>query len=217
MATRDRIAMQDVPRNTGARDTVEWAMDLSICEAAPLLGRSERAVRARIARGELPARRHGRTWRIPLATLPLTDAQRESLQHRSDAARRALDAVLPSAAAKDRRHAQRSVADLLPFARGVDLLRDLQRLEPGNQALGPCCERLRRALAEIAAGAVEYGPDHRVAALRSARADLGRVVGLLWCAAATDAALADLARRLEHDVIPPLGGLLRQTERRQRA
>lgn len=55
-------------------------MELTIREAAPLLGRSMRALRAKIARGELQATRRGRTWILTLEDLPLSSAQRRRWQ-----------------------------------------------------------------------------------------------------------------------------------------
>ena len=51
-------------------------MELTVREAAALMGRSARPVRAQVARGELPGVKRGGRWLIPRKALPLTEAQR---------------------------------------------------------------------------------------------------------------------------------------------
>ena len=53
-------------------------MELSITEAATLLGRSARTVRAQVARGELPGFKRGGQWVIRKEALPLSEAQRRA-------------------------------------------------------------------------------------------------------------------------------------------
>ena len=54
-------------------------MELTITEAATLLGRSPRTVRAQVARGELPGFKRGGQWVIRREALPLSEAQRAAL------------------------------------------------------------------------------------------------------------------------------------------
>ena len=70
-------------------------MDLTVREAATLLGCSARSVRARLVRGSLPGQKKGSTWTIPRDRLPLTELQRRKLQRKADAVRRAVEDVLP--------------------------------------------------------------------------------------------------------------------------
>ena len=49
-------------------------MDLTVREAATLLGCSSRSVRARLARGSLLGQKRGGYWKIPRDRLPLIDA-----------------------------------------------------------------------------------------------------------------------------------------------
>ena len=58
-------------------------MELSIREAAALLGRSPRTLRAQVARGEIVGVRRGRGWVIQREHLPLTEGQRAALQARA--------------------------------------------------------------------------------------------------------------------------------------
>jgi hypothetical protein len=102
-------------------------MDITIREAAPLLGRSPRAIRARIARGELPARRQGHTWVLPLEHLPLTAAQRASMLGRADDARAAVEQALPSRLASTRARKHRSVLDLDSFRTAREVLLEIAK------------------------------------------------------------------------------------------
>ena len=58
-------------------------MELTITEAATLLGRSPRTVRAQVARGELPGFKRGGQWVIRREALPLSEAQRAALQQKA--------------------------------------------------------------------------------------------------------------------------------------
>jgi len=192
-------------------------VEITIREAAPLLGRSPRAVRAKIARGELAATRRGRTWMIALATLPLTEAQRQSMQQRAETVRGALDAVLPSRAATDRRRKRRSLLDLIPFTEGVRLLREIAAAPPASTAYRSAQRRLRRALLALAAGAAEYDARQRALSLRRARLHFACAASLLLAAPEPpDARVLGWCERIEHDVLPPIGGLLRWAEQRGR-
>lgn len=72
-------------------------MELTIREAATVLGISERAVRSRIRRGTLPARKRGGRWMLSRAALPLDATQRKRLHAKADALRDAIEDALPAA------------------------------------------------------------------------------------------------------------------------
>ncbi|MGE0143449.1 MAG: excisionase family DNA-binding protein [Planctomycetota bacterium] len=60
-------------------------MNLSIKEAAALLGRSPRAIRQWIECKRLPATRTARGYSVRSEDLPLTEAQRAAVQQRAAA------------------------------------------------------------------------------------------------------------------------------------
>ena len=70
-------------------------MELSVREAATLMGRSPRTVRAQLARGELPGVKRGGRWRVQRRHLPLTEDQRRALQTKADGIRQLVDDALP--------------------------------------------------------------------------------------------------------------------------
>ena len=90
------------------------AMDLTTHEAATLLGISERAVRGRLRKGDIPGVKRGRRWRIPKERLPLDETQRRALQAKAEEARAALEAELRSRVAGRSGKRSGSVADLEP-------------------------------------------------------------------------------------------------------
>ena len=59
-------------------------MDLSVREAAELLGCSTRTLRARLARGEIRGHKRDGAWRIARSDLPLTEAQRDEILSRAE-------------------------------------------------------------------------------------------------------------------------------------
>ncbi|MCC6785082.1 MAG: hypothetical protein IT457_19695 [Planctomycetes bacterium] len=187
-------------------------MEIKISEAAPLLGRSARAVRARIARGEIPARLHGKTWLIDIDHLPLTAQQREGLLRRNEELRRAVERSLPSRAAGTRDRKHRSALDLEPFAELRDLVCQAMAAEapPGLLAVR---DALREALGQLALSAHEFELGARSNALRSARRSLAFAVADLLLSG-QDTASLDFAQTIEARVLPRIGGLLRWAERR---
>lgn len=195
-------------------------MELTIREAAPLLGRSARAVRAKIERGELPARRQGRVWLIPLASLPLTATQRASMQRRAEQMHAAVDDATPSRMATTRDRRTRSVGDLHAFAAGTELLREMATDQSAADAEAEVRARdlIHRAMLRLCCGFVEFDAGLRATHLRAARHKLARALGLLL---ATPQAPSDRVlgwcQRLEHDVIPPIGGLLRWADKSRRS
>lgn len=115
-------------------------MDVSLREAAALLGRSPRAVRAKVARGELRARKVGKKWSFSSHDLPLTEPQRQALTQRLEIAARALAAVAPPNLATTRNpDRRRSVRDLAAFTTLRTLtrsIRDRAKESPNLAAAG---------------------------------------------------------------------------------
>jgi hypothetical protein len=185
-------------------------MDITIREAAPLLGRSPRAIRARIARGELPARRQGHTWVLPLEHLPLTAAQRASMLGRADDARAAVEQALPSRLASTRARKHRSVLDLDSFRTAREVLLEIAKTPEPD--LGIVCTHLRRALDALAAGTHEFARELRARHYRAARGRVSRAIARLLTTATFDEPRRTWCERLEGDVLPRLGGLLRWME-----
>ena len=102
-------------------------MEISVREAASLLGRSRRTVRSQLARGELAGRKRAGRWHVDRRHLPLSAAQHQALQKKAEHVREAVDSTLPSRLAHDRCDRSRSVLDLDAFRIGAQVLRELRK------------------------------------------------------------------------------------------
>lgn len=69
-------------------------MDLTIAEAAIVLGRTPRAVRYMIKEGRLPAQRAGRVYLVRRADLPLSPGAQAQLETRQTTLRQMVDTIL---------------------------------------------------------------------------------------------------------------------------
>lgn len=185
-------------------------MDLTIREAAALLGRSPRAVRAQVARGELPGTRRGRAWILDSQKLPLTAEQHREFQPRAARVREMVDSALPSRAASTRDRKRHSAADLRPFQMGLAVLAEIRAsTDPVIRAVEP---GLEIALLRLGEGAHAWPAHAKGRAFTAARRAFSRCAARLLLCPDHEVARR-LADKLENDVLPTLSGLLRWTER----
>ena len=105
-------------------------MEITVTEAATLLGRSARTVRAQVARGELPGIKRGGQWFVNRAALPLTEAQRATLQRKAQGLRDALEDALPGRMAQSSGDRRRGLADLDACRLGAALFAELRTAIP---------------------------------------------------------------------------------------
>ncbi|MBK8979838.1 MAG: helix-turn-helix domain-containing protein [Planctomycetes bacterium] len=192
-------------------------MEITIREAADLTGRSARAIRDQIAAGRLPARKQGHGWRVRVEHLPLTDAQRGHARARAQQAHAIIDELSPSRGTTTRDTRRRSVADLDAFRvarESVDLLRHWAAALTAPHALTEVLHLADAAIGDLGEGIHEFDRQARSARFARARCDLARAVALLHVCGATDEPPAfRAAERIEQEVLPLVGGLLRWTAR----
>ncbi len=190
-------------------------MDLSIAQAAATLGKTERQIRYLIKTGRLKARRDGGRWLIASDDLPLSPAQRESMQKNVEAARQAVEqAIAPATAAADGKATERkhySVTDLKAFRIGEGLL---AQVEQAGGSADVVAGLLRQALLHLTRGCHTFHPPQKVQRLGEARDLVADAVTTLLLSG--DEARRALALRIEQELIPCLGGLLASHERRYR-
>lgn len=194
-------------------------MELSIREAAALLGRSERTVRAQLRSGVLAGHKRGRAWLLPSEQLPLTEVQRRKQERLVGEARSALEQALPERFRREKGEA-RSVLNFEAFVAGIETLRG--HADSLRAGAVDARSALTQALETLAAACHEFDLPARRALLRDARSTLARLVGRLHLESLSDPAsdLIALAQRIEQTILPPIGGLLRwidKTQRRARA
>lgn len=190
-------------------------MQLTVREAATLLGQSPRTVRARLLRGDLPGTKDGGRWAIDRRDLPLTERQRQALQHKAESLRRTLDEALPSRLARTAGQRTRSIADLEAFRHGAELLAELEGAscseEPGHRRTARLVRGALLALSEVVH---HYDGEMKLAAVRRARTGLARAAGELLLAAGSPPVepYAGWAVKLETEVLPAVAGLARWAE-----
>jgi excisionase family DNA binding protein len=181
-------------------------MELSLTDAARLLGKSPRQVRYLIKNGKLTATKDGARWRIQSEDLPLSEGQLRARARKAQDARDLVEQALgPHGRLADKRY---SVRDLRAFQAGAPLLPRL------TEALGtdhPATTALRDALVALAQGCHRYHDTDKRDAYHLAREHASRATALVLLSG-QDAA-TDLADGLEHQLMPAITGLVRRTER----
>lgn len=194
---------------------------LSISEAATVLGKTERQIRYMIKMGRLPAKKPGGRWVIESEDLPLSVAQREALGRRVDAARGAFEkGVGPADKAgggqdgAGSRKRLYSVTELDAFRLGSELYRTT-RDQLGPDA--PPSQRLFECLARVTRGCHTFHPADKAARFGEARDAASLAVAhLLLDGEAADEGRRALALRIEHELIPAVARLIATHERRSR-
>lgn len=182
-------------------------MQLSLKEAAQLIGRSERTLRGWFASGRIAARKVDGRWRVHRKDLPLTDAQRRQMGQRVDHLRDVVDAALPSRLGGG---ARRSLADDDLFRAIVDLVAaaDACAIEP------PLRAHLVASARALGAARYAFKRSEKVAALQAARAALGWFAAdvLVNAQGRLEGPEVALVVLLEADVLRRLGGRLKWAE-----
>lgn len=176
-------------------------MELTLREAATILGVTPRAVRARIARGSLHGFKRGGRWVVPRSSLDGDPEQRRRLRAVSDDVRATVEKALPDRDA-------RSVAELKPFRETVAVLTRVQDAPaPAPRAV----DALHEALGLLAEGHHQFHRDTKVAAFAAARGRLCHALAALLLTP-TDPPARHAAEAIERQVLPPRAGLIRWAE-----
>lgn len=196
-------------------------MKLSARETATLLNRNLRTVRGQLARGELPGVKKNGRWVVTRKDLPLTEAQRRSLQTKANRIRRTVEGVLPSRRARNHGDRSRSLADLDAFRLGAELLFEIRA--SGNVLPLSLRDKvqgvLEEGLLEIADAAFQYDREIKLAALNRARAALARVIATLLLTAGDPLKepVEGWVTALEEEVLPAVAGFARWTDGLEKA
>ena len=194
-------------------------MELTIREAAVLLGRKPRTLRAQLARGELPGRKLDGVWRLESRQLPLTEAQRDALQRKADRVRQAVDDVLPSRMAASPQQRSRSIADLDAFRRGQEILSEMRQanedLDTGRRERAAAI--LEEALLAFAEGVVLFDKGHKLEAVNRSRSKLARCAAMLLIEGGIPPAepIFGWVSAIESEIVPAVAGFARWADGRR--
>jgi len=199
-------------------------MDLTISEAATLLGRSPRQLRYLIRQGKLEARKKGTRWVIASDDLPLTEEQRANIKGRINDVRHHLEqAITPlekgaEPSDKEKKETKQfSVTDFRAFQAGESIYRKMtESLSRDDET----CRSLFEALCYLIQGCHAFHPKDKSAKFAAARESAAVSIAhlLLQCRAETEAIESNkkLAQRIEQELIPKLSRLIATHERRSR-
>ena len=196
-------------------------MQLSVREAATVLGRSPRTVRAQLQRGDLPGTKRDGRWRIPKEALPLTEPQRRALAAKAESLREALEQALPSRAAATTRSRAPCIDDSEAFRLGCRILGEVPAGCRDDEHLRRTVARLvERALIEIAVAVHQYDPELKLGALNHARRLLAAAAARLAIAPPSDPdprprdhLPGSLQLMLETELLPAVARAARRADR----
>ncbi len=184
-------------------------MQLSLAQAAQLLGKSPRQVRYLIRTRRLAAKKEGGRWIIERDDLPLTAAQRRALERKRNELADVVETALgPRLETGKRRY---SVREMAAFQKGREAYRACR------DALGAdhcSTSALESSLVSVSRGCHRFLDGQKVDAYRDAREEAARAVALALLSEDEKAdAVADL---IEHELLPAVAGLIRRSEGRKR-
>lgn len=158
----------------------------------------------------------------PRHNLPLTEAQRRTLQAKADTIRQTVETALPSRMAATQGQRSRSIADLDAFRSGARLLREMR--SAGSESLPPAIlERvtglLEQALLALAEAVQQFERSLKITALHRARACLAQSVAILLLEGGIPPGepLFSWVSALETEIIPAVAGFARWADRLQEA
>lgn len=184
-------------------------------EAATLMGRSPRTVRAQLARGELPGVKRDGRWRVHKRHLPLTESQQRALDAKADTVRVTVEDALTSRRGPRSGERSRSIADLDAFRLGAEVLAKLRSTEPehsSSAARQEACESLEASLLALAEASLHFEQRAKRAALDRCRSNLARTVARLLLSDDGEVA-SGCARQLEDGMAPAVAGFARWIDR----
>jgi excisionase family DNA binding protein len=196
-------------------------MNLSVKEAAALLGKSPRTIRHQAQLGLLPASRIGNRWVFDrealIATEPAAVADRaEEAQRLRAHVNAAVDAVTPSAPKEggDVRGFY-SIRDVGAFKTASATLAAIEHAD--DRRLDRTAVALRQCLHRLADGFHQFQPPLKIERLLAARAACCAAIAELLHVATHGPMPEALgwADALERDALGSLRGLLRRAEKRQ--
>jgi len=186
-------------------------MKLSLTEAARLLNKSERQVRYLIRYGKLPARKVEGRWIIRRQDLPLSEGQEKAAAQKAERAARLAAEVLQPRSEEGRAKGRFSIRQLRAFQTGAPLYQELVKEVGGDH---PATELLKEALMLLACGYHEFEAGSKQELYSRARQHTSRAAMALLLDEKVQR--DDLVDRFETALLPAIGGLIHQAEKRKK-
>lgn len=185
-------------------------MELSLTDAARLLGKSERQVRYMVKTGRLEGRKDGARWVFERDALPLGPGQERAREIKASRALAIAQEVLGPAASRSAPLERMSVRQLSAMIEGLRVHAEIR------EALGsahPATEHVRASLELVGLGFHAFQGREKASHFGLAREHASRAVVALLLQGGDAESLADA---VEAHLIPAIGGLVRRAERRGR-
>lgn len=182
-------------------------MDLSLSEAARLLGKTDRQMRYLVCSGEIPARKDKGRWRIHRDDLPLGEGQERAQRQKDERAARLAEEILRPAAKGSKKGF--SVREIRAYREGAPIYRQIVA-EVGAEH--PSVVLLREAFMLLACGYHEFEGDKKALLYAEARHQASRAAMVLLLDG--EEKYGELVGQLETILLPAVGGLIHQAEKR---
>ncbi len=181
--------------------------ELTLSDAAAVMGCSVRQVRYLIKQGKLPAVKRGGMWWLHRDKLPRTEGQLSAQVQKAEELKQSVHASL-GPHLQGPAKSKFGVSTLRAFVVGQEILLACRALPvPVPEAT----ESFTKSLVSIGQGCHRFHPRDKSHAYKLAREEGARTVVLLHLA--NESATKALAARIEEDFLPAVSGLIRRTDR----
>lgn len=186
-------------------------MEFTIDQAAVRLGKTARQVRSMVDRGELPSRRTEtrRVFVILDNDTAGSDGQRQAQQHKLDSLRDVVEQTLATVETAGGAKRGYTLEDLRAFQSGRAIYLETTAVLGVDH---PAVVQLQLVLSQLAMGCYRFRQDEKRGAYLEARDAACRAAVLYFLAPGHEEA----ARRIEREILPAIGGLLRRAEKQHR-
>ncbi len=198
-------------------------MEVTIREAAQIVGRSTRAVRNMAQSGRVKARRVGRRWMVDRESLnsvlgPAPDVRRTQVAELREKLNQSLDRATPTPPETSQR-SYYSVRQLDACTVACVALQQLAELEAEpRQALAEAEAALREFLRALTESVHQFHPELKIKCLLRARSHACTALAdlIAYDTVHDTPAITALADRIEGVLLASLTGLIRHAERRRK-
>lgn len=193
-------------------------MEVSLNEAAVLMGKTPRQVRYLLQQAKITARKVDNVWVIDAESLPLNDAQKAAINARAEVVRESMSKAfepLLQIVKKGVSQQEYTVRSLNAFKIGEVIYRVMvKELGPADEAT----RFLRRSLELMGQGYHSFYPDDKLEYYKAAReSGASALMSMLLDGAPDDERRQEIAHHLEGDYLPSVSGLVRYSERNSRS